>query len=194
MKRNTICFAVLLAFSAFVAACQSASLRVDGLKCEYRVNPLGLDTPQPRLSWRLDSEERGQCQTAYQILAATNPNALAKGKGDLWDSGKVASADSIHVVYGGQPLRPGQRVYWKVRAWDRDGRPSAYSAGGVVGNGFAGAGRLARGLDHPEADRSRFQSSRCSRTTQRRCSGRSSRSRRRSAAPGFMSAGLAITS
>jgi alpha-L-rhamnosidase len=106
----------------------AGSLKVSALKCEYRADPLGLDTPQPRLSWLLDSRERGQCQTAFQILAASNPEALAKGAGDLWDSGKVPSAESVHVVYGGQALHSGQRVYWKVRAWDREGRPSAYSA------------------------------------------------------------------
>jgi alpha-L-rhamnosidase len=104
-----------------------AGLEVEGLKCEYRVNPLGLDTPRPRLSWLLESRERGQRQTAYQVLAATTPDLLSKGKGDLWDSGKVASGESVQVVYGGQPLRPGQRVYWKVRAWDHEDRPSGYS-------------------------------------------------------------------
>ena len=98
---------------------------MDGLQCEYRANPLGLDAPQPRLSWLLESSERGQRQSAYQVLAATSPDLLSKGKADLWDSGKVPSGESVHVVYGGQPLRAGQRVYWKVRAWDRDDRPSA---------------------------------------------------------------------
>ena len=97
------------------------------LKCEYRTNPLGLDTPQPRLSWVLNSKQRGEAQTAYQVLAASTPDALAKGNGDVWDSGRVASAESVHVVYAGRPLHSGQRVYWKVRAWDREGQPSAYS-------------------------------------------------------------------
>jgi alpha-L-rhamnosidase len=115
-----------LAVSAF--ACRGAGLKVEGLKCEYRVNPLGLDTPRPRLSWLLESPERGQRQTAYQVIAATTPALLSKDKGDLWDSGKVSSGESVHVAYAGQLLRPGQRVYWKVRTWDRDDRPSGYSA------------------------------------------------------------------
>jgi len=112
---------------AGVFPCRGASLKVDGLRCEYRADPLGLDVPQPRLSWLLESSERGQRQTACQVLAATGPDLLSNGKADLWDSGKVPSAESVHVVYAGQPLRSGQRVYWKVRAWDRDDRPSAYS-------------------------------------------------------------------
>jgi alpha-L-rhamnosidase len=123
---TTIALVASLALS--IPAFGAGNLKVSGLKCEYRTNPLGLDTPQPRLSWLLDSRERGQCQTAYQILAGTDPGALDKGTGDLWDSGKIPSAESIHVVYGGQPLHSGQRVYWKVRAWDREARPSAYSA------------------------------------------------------------------
>jgi alpha-L-rhamnosidase len=100
---------------------------VEGLKCEYRVNPLGLDTPQPRLSWLLESPERGQRQTAYQVLAASTAALLVKDRGDLWDSGKVSSGESVQVVYGGKALRPGQRVYWKVRAWELNGRSSGYS-------------------------------------------------------------------
>jgi alpha-L-rhamnosidase len=126
-QHASVLLAISLALAGWVSAGRGASLKVEGLKCEYRVNPLGLDTPQPRLSWLLESQERGQRQTAYQVLAAVTPDLLSKGKGDLWDSGKVASGESVQVVYGGQPLRSGQRVYWKVRAWDCEGRPSAYS-------------------------------------------------------------------
>jgi alpha-L-rhamnosidase len=111
-----------------VLSCRGAGLREEGLQCEYRVNPLGLDVPKPRLSWLLESSERGQRQTAYQVLMATSLDLFSKGKADLWDSGKVSSGESVHVVYGGQPLRASQRAYWKVRAWDREDRPSAYSA------------------------------------------------------------------
>ncbi len=127
-RTSSLVVTLSLTLSASVFLCRGAGLKVDGLKCEYRLNPLGLDTPQPRLSWVLESPERGQRQTAYQVLAATTPELLSKGKADLWDSGKVPSAKSVHVVYAGQPLRAGQRVHWKVRAWDREGQASAYSA------------------------------------------------------------------
>ncbi|MBP7976310.1 MAG: family 78 glycoside hydrolase catalytic domain [Verrucomicrobia bacterium] len=118
---------VLLTLAVSAPAGRAAGFHAQGLRCEYRAHPLGIDTPQPRLSWRLEASERGQRQTAYRVLAATRPKLLAEGKADLWDSGKVASSESVHVVYGGRPLRAGQRVYWKVRAWDRDGRASGYS-------------------------------------------------------------------
>ena len=90
--------------------------------------PLGIDVLQPRLSWILSSSQRGQRQTAYQILVASSLTALARNKGDLWDSGKVASDQSTQVVYAGQPLQSRQACYWKVRAWDKDGGVSPYSA------------------------------------------------------------------
>jgi alpha-L-rhamnosidase len=98
------------------------------LTCEYRTNPLGIDVVQPRLSWLLESDERGQRQTAYQILVASSPEQLGDDQGDLWDSGKVESDRSIQVVYAGSGLRSGARCWWKVRVWDKDGQPSAYSA------------------------------------------------------------------
>ena len=116
-----------LAWFAAVRPAGAAELRVEGLKVEYRENPLGVDAWPPRLSWRLEADRRGQRQTAWQILAATSPDRLSEGRADLWDSGKVESNESLHVVYAGKALRPGQRVYWKVRAWDKDGRPSGYS-------------------------------------------------------------------
>ena len=134
---------VLLALSLVLFAlpfpCTGAGLKVDGLKCEYRVNPLGLDAPQPRLSWVLESSERGQRQTAYQVLAATSADQLSKGKADLWDSGKVSSADSIHVAYAGQPLRAGQRVFWQVRVVGSRGPAFRLQHASLVGNGIVDA-------------------------------------------------------
>jgi alpha-L-rhamnosidase len=100
---------------------------VSALRTEYDANPLGIDARRPRLSWRLESARRGERQTAYRILAASSEAALRADRGDVWDSGKVASDQSVHVSYAGRALRSRERVFWKVRAWDRDGRPSAWS-------------------------------------------------------------------
>ncbi len=97
------------------------------LRCEYRVNPLGIDSMQPRLAWNLGSARRGQLQSAYQILAASSQEVLAEDKGDLWDSGRVDSDDAIQIAYGGAPLRSYQQCWWKVRAWNQDGKPSPWS-------------------------------------------------------------------
>ncbi len=97
------------------------------LRCEYTVNPEGIDETSPRLTWIMDSAERGQRQTAYRVLVASSPQLLAADTGDLWDSGRVASDRSHLVEYAGKPLESYARCHWKVRAWDRDGRPSPWS-------------------------------------------------------------------
>ena len=97
-------------------------------RCEYHVNPPDVDALQPRLSWVLSSEKRGQQQTAYRVLVASAPNTLAKDEGDLWDSGKVVSDETSHVVYAGKPLRSRMRAWWKVRVWDQNGQVSKWTA------------------------------------------------------------------
>ena len=62
-------------------------------------------------------------QTAYQVLVASSEELLKKDKGDLWDSGKVESDQSIQVEYAGKPLESRMQCHWKVRVWDR-GRES----------------------------------------------------------------------
>jgi alpha-L-rhamnosidase len=102
-------------------------IRVVDLRCEYLADSLGIDVAQPRLSWKLVSATRGQKQTAYQVLVAGDAAMLREDRGDLWDSGKVASDQSVHVVYGGSGLPSRTRCYWKVRAWDKSGKASAFS-------------------------------------------------------------------
>ncbi len=99
----------ILVWSTMMADLAHAStatgVSVGELKCEYRVDPLGIDVTAPRLSWTLESEERGQIQTAYQVLVAGTDDALSQDTGDLWDSGRVDSDQSVHVVYAGRPLK-----------------------------------------------------------------------------------------
>lgn len=106
---------------------EEAGLRPAYLRCEYKVNPLGLDERQPRLSWIVESARRAQAQTAYQILAATSEEALKANQADLWDTGKVASDETTAILYGGKPLAAHQRVFWKVRVWGTDGKESPWS-------------------------------------------------------------------
>jgi alpha-L-rhamnosidase len=100
---------------------------VGGLRCESLANPLGIDVTQPRLGWVMASTERGEQQTAYQILVASSEKLLKQNQGDLWDSGKVASDQSIQVAYQGQPLASRRQCFWKVRVWDKDGQATAWS-------------------------------------------------------------------
>lgn len=97
------------------------------LRCEYSVNPIGLDVPRPRLSWQISDSRRGAMQSAYRIMAASNLQLLAADQADLWDTGKVLSDQSIHVPYAGPALKSAQRVYWRVRTWDTHDEPSPWS-------------------------------------------------------------------
>jgi len=106
----------------------AGGMQPGALRCEYKDNPLGIDTMQPRLAWQSTSSRRGEMQTAYQVIAGENEKAVQSGMGDLWDSGKVTSEQSTQVVYGGKPLHSREHVWWRVRVWDRDGKVSAWSA------------------------------------------------------------------
>ena len=102
-------------------------MTLGNLTCEYAANPLGIDTIPPRLSWQLSSLTRGARQVAYQVLVASSLETLQRERGDLWDSGRVISDQSVFVPYDGEPLGSAARAYWKVRVWSEEGPPTAYS-------------------------------------------------------------------
>lgn len=106
------------------------------LKCEYRVDPLGIDERVPRLSWALESEGRGQTQSAYRVLVAGNEEDLEAEEKLLWDSGRVESGRTVGVEYGGEALRSGLHCVWKVCVWDGAGNPSPYSPPAVFESGL----------------------------------------------------------
>jgi alpha-L-rhamnosidase len=100
-------FALLLiglAVSGWTASAASA-FSATHLRCEYQTDPHAVGTTEPRLGWVVESgTQRGVTQSAYQILVASESDLLKRDQGDLWDSGKIASDRSLHVVYSGQTL------------------------------------------------------------------------------------------
>jgi alpha-L-rhamnosidase len=121
---------LLLANLASAHAETDARLRVEDLRCEYLVNPLGIDARAPRLSWKLVAtlpEARGLGQTAYQVIVAATEAELSELRGTFWDSGKVTTDQSIHVAYRGRALESYATCWWKVRVWDQDGKVTAWS-------------------------------------------------------------------
>lgn len=107
---------------------RAESMTPTHLRCEYLVNPIGIDTAVPRLSWRLTSTIRGARQSAYRILVASSTSTLSRDQGDLWDSGKIESSETSQVVYSGKRLSSGLACHWKVQTWDGAGTPSGWSA------------------------------------------------------------------
>ncbi len=116
--------ALILCPDVFGAA---SPLSVHDLKCEYKTNPLGIDVARPRLAWKIGASRRGTVQSAYHIRAAARAEDLPGGQNLLWDSGRVQSEQSVHVVYGGPALASRQRVWWQVRVWDNHGGTSEWS-------------------------------------------------------------------
>ncbi|MGC8641034.1 MAG: hypothetical protein ACP5XB_14305, partial [Isosphaeraceae bacterium] len=136
MKLRIVALIPLFFGLAEIRAAEENGFSVRGLRCEYLENPLGIDVEKPRLSWQLSPGPRGQRQTAYHILVASSLDKLRNDQGDLWDSGKVDSDQSVFVEYAGRPLTSGERCCWKARAWDKDGQPSPWSAPGLWSMGL----------------------------------------------------------
>ncbi len=117
---------ILISLIGFCIASAAETLSVGNLRCEYKTNPLGIDVKQPRLSWQLISSRRNTMQSAYLIRVAASVEDLLANT-SVWDSGKITSDQSVHVVYGGPALASRQRVYWQVRVWDDAGKSSSWS-------------------------------------------------------------------
>src|SRR5438046_10298725 len=103
--RSLRLFLVTIMMTSSVA--RAATLHPTYLRCEYKLDPLGIDVTQPRMSWILESDQpdaRDLKQSAYQVLVASSRETLAKDQADLWDSGKVASDETAQIVYRGKPL------------------------------------------------------------------------------------------
>src|ERR1700722_20297511 len=89
--------ALLITILLMVAGLQSltASVVPVNLQCEYRLNPLGIDILQPHLMWQVQSGQRDQVQTAYEILVADSAELLKNDKGNLWDSSRISSDETV---------------------------------------------------------------------------------------------------
>lgn len=112
----------------FYARLSGAALSPVNLTCEYRIDPLGIDISDPRFGWNFTSADNDQAQSAYELLVSDNYGDLKNHKGNVWATGKVASENSFQIVYGGLGLKSFTRYYWSVRVYDKDNKPSEWSA------------------------------------------------------------------
>jgi alpha-L-rhamnosidase len=133
--RRVASVACLLILGGLFLSVQAA-VNPENLKCEYLAAPRGIDILNPRLSWQLATRENGELQTAYRILVATSEQLLSSNLGDVWDTRKVGSGESVNVYYKGVILKSGQKYFWKVKVWGRDGTESDWSAPSFWTMGF----------------------------------------------------------
>jgi len=125
--RNAILLLFLAAIFHFPDFVDGAPFHVVNLKCEHSANPTGIDTPNPRLSWNIESGQRNWIQSAYQIKVASDSLELIHNKSDIWNSGKITSTDCLYIPFNGQPLVSLHKYWWKVKVWDKDGLASDWS-------------------------------------------------------------------
>lgn len=120
----------LIFFISILSYCPLSAQQpvVVNLQCQYQEFPLGVDDPSPRLSWQLTALRRNTMQTAYRVLVADDKALLQKNTGNVWDSKKVISDQSIQVAYAGKKLQPGKLYYWKVMVWDDKAVGSQWSS------------------------------------------------------------------
>jgi alpha-L-rhamnosidase len=126
---SLIFYAIIILFTSFATVYADALCKPVGLKCEYLVNPIGLDAPHPRLTWHLQDGRLGAKQTAYQIDVATDSIALSRGEARIWQTAKINTAANL-LTYGGKALQPFTKYFWKVTVWDKDGIKSSSAIAG----------------------------------------------------------------
>lgn len=114
----------ILLFSAVFAAFSCAGPEVYDLCCEGLTDPLGIDSTDPHLSWKVSGAE---AVSAWRIQVAASPSLLRDGRADFWDSGRTESDRTVMVPYGGSALSSGDECFWRVKVWDEKGRASAWS-------------------------------------------------------------------
>jgi len=106
----------------------SAKTAVTGLRCEYLTNPLGINAPNPRLSWQIESDGSNVRQSAYEIRVESSTVSSPNRKKLIWNSGKVNSEQSVNTEYNGPALNSTTRYDWQVMVWDNQGRATEWSA------------------------------------------------------------------
>lgn len=120
MKKFFLHLTLIITLFTFSAQAQN-KISVTNLQCEMLNNPEGIDVVQPRLSWQIKSDVNDVKQTAYQIMVASTLENLNADKADLWDSGKVASKESVNIIYNGKKLGDRQNAFWKVTVFTNKG-------------------------------------------------------------------------
>ncbi len=135
--KSLLVFSVILLIAAFSCRNDNEKDYIGNLKCEYLINPLGIDNPHPRLTWQLHDERMGASQTTFKIFVGTDSSEVAEGKGNMWTSGNINSDRNL-IVYGGDSLQPFTRYYWAVSIKGQAKRPATISRVAYFETGMMG--------------------------------------------------------
>jgi alpha-L-rhamnosidase len=118
-------FHAFLFWIAISCSNQPEGLWIETITCDFKEQPVGICN-NLTFSWILNSVERGQYQTAYQLIISDNKK-LIPGDQNTWNSGKVNSNQSVGVHAKGLMLKPGQKYYWRIKVWDKNNLESSWS-------------------------------------------------------------------
>ena len=119
-------------------------MQITDLRTEYQKNPLGLDAVRPRFSWKIESDQSGTMQTAYQI------RVMSEGK-MVWDCGRRESDQSVLVEYAGPALQAEQIYEYHVMIWDNHAG-TAEAVGSFETGLLSGTNFQAGWITHPFAN------------------------------------------
>jgi alpha-L-rhamnosidase len=127
--------AIILLILAGCADHQSG-IKTGELRCENLLEPEGIGTAEPVLSWKIKSDQNGGLLKGYQVIVATNKKLLNEKDADLWNTGKVLTPSGIMAIYGGKLLSSRAACFWKVRVWDENDKASEWSPVSLFSTGL----------------------------------------------------------
>lgn len=126
IKKAPLQFSLLLLLT-FFAISTSYAIEPNKLTCQYAAEQVIINDMSPHFGWQLTSKQKGDKQTAFQLLVASEPEILKEGLSDYWDSNKILTSQSQHIAYAGKPLQYKSRYYWKMRVWNAQNELSSWS-------------------------------------------------------------------
>ena len=99
-------------------------MKAVALRCDHKVNPVGIGGPRPLLGWFVEAEGYGRTPGGAQVQVSSCAGDWESAL--LWDSGRLEGAVN-GVPYGGPAIPSNARVFWRVRLWDEAGEPGEWS-------------------------------------------------------------------
>jgi alpha-L-rhamnosidase len=109
---------------------QPPSITVSRVQIEHHREAFGIGTDRPRLSWMVETGQRGWRQAGYEIESSDADGRLLAGTG--W----VKSGQSVLAAWPFAPLASRERRSLRVRVWGADGQASPWSEPAAVEAGL----------------------------------------------------------